>query len=121
MNGSPPQHQSPASGAGTSDGAPQGLSPASGGGGWGDASDGRILPAASSSPDLLPQGGEADGTAPETPSPEDEFDRRDRLWRAGLLGGRELIDHVDEKRRRGQYVNGLQRGVRTVYVPAGSL
>jgi hypothetical protein len=68
---------------------------------------------ASGAPDPTP--------APETPSPEDEFERRDRLWRAGLLGGRELIDHVDEKRRRGQYVNGLQRGVRTVYVPAGSL
>jgi hypothetical protein len=55
--------------------------------------------------------------APEHgPSPEEEFERRDRLWRAGLLGGRELIEHVEEKRRRGQYVNGLDRGFRTVHV-----
>jgi hypothetical protein len=53
--------------------------------------------------------------APEA-SPEDEFLRRDRLWRAGLLGGRELLDHAEEKRRRGQYVNGLQRGLMTVWV-----
>jgi hypothetical protein len=64
---------------------------------------------------------EAETAAAQAETPEAAFRRRDGLWRAGLLGGRELLDHVEEKRRRGQYVNGLQRGFRTVLVPRPAL
>ena len=47
--------------------------------------------------------------------------RRDLLWRTGRLGGRELLDHVAEKRRRGQYVNGLERGYRRILVRPSDL
>jgi hypothetical protein len=120
---SSPSPPSPASGGGMSAGPQPNPSPACGGGGWGDAGDGSIPPGTSPHPDLPPRAGEGEcaaaaaAVAPEHgPSPEEEFERRDRLWRAGLLGGRELIEHVEEKRRRGQYVNGLDRGFRTVHV-----
>jgi hypothetical protein len=67
------------------------------------------------------RGGANPALAPGAPSPEEEFARRDRLWRTGLLGGRELIEHVEEKRRRGEYVNGLQRGFSTIHVWRESL
>jgi hypothetical protein len=75
--------------------------------------------------ELPPQTGEGEGdggtAAAPAPAPDEEFERRDRLWRAGLLAGPELFAHVDEKRRRGQYVNGLERGFRTVYVSRETL
>jgi hypothetical protein len=52
-------------------------------------------------------------------SAEAEFLRRDRLWRAGELAGPALFEHVAEKRRRGQFVNGLLRGFAAA--PVGAL